>query len=69
MTLTIFWFLPESPQFFYAKGRYDECKQVLLTIAKTNGTNVKPEQFQFDIQRDDPRLEDPIGIHPGGRDL
>ena len=53
VTLTIFWFLPETPQFLYAKGRYDECKQVLLTIAKANGADVRPEQFQFDILKDE----------------
>ena len=40
--------LPESPDFFYAKGRYEESKQVLIRIAKYNGVDVKVEQLKFD---------------------
>ena len=28
--------MTESPDFYFAKGRFDECKQTLLTIAKLN---------------------------------
>ena len=35
--------VPESPEFYYAKGRYAESKDVFLTIAKFNGIDVKPE--------------------------
>ena len=29
--------VPESPEFLYAKGRYDEAEQVVMDIAKFNG--------------------------------
>ena len=47
IVLAVFCFLPESPEFYYAKGRYAECKEVLARIARVNGIAVKPERFQF----------------------
>ena len=29
--------VPESPEFLYAKGRYEEAEQVVIDIAKFNG--------------------------------
>ena len=35
--------LPESPDFLFAKGRFEESREVLHKIAKFNGKDVKPE--------------------------
>lgn len=40
--------LPDSPEFYYAKGRFDESKQVLLRIAAFNGSKVSGEQICFE---------------------
>ena len=40
--LGLFW-LPESPDFLYAKGRYDESKAVLMRMAKFNGIKVNED--------------------------
>ena len=40
--------LPESPEFYFAKGRFAESKQVLLHIAKVNGKNIGEESICFD---------------------
>ena len=37
--------LPESPDFLYAKGRYDESKEVLMRIAKWNGAKITEDQL------------------------
>ena len=47
VVITSIW-LPESPDFFYAKGRYEESKQVLIGIAKCNGVDVTVNQLKFD---------------------
>ena len=39
--------LPESPDFYFAKGRYEDSKAVLLWIAKFNGANLTSEQLRF----------------------
>ena len=40
--------LPESPQFYFAKGRFDEAKMVLLRIAAVNGSVVDESMICFD---------------------
>ena len=40
--LGLLW-LPESPDFLYAKGRYDESKEVLLRMAKFNNSKINEE--------------------------
>ena len=35
-----FMWLPESPEFYYSKGRFQECEQVILRIAKFNGVEM-----------------------------
>ena len=35
--------LPESPDFLYAKGRYDESKLVLMRMAKFNGVKIRED--------------------------
>ena len=40
----MFW-LPESPDFLYAKGKYDEAREVLLRMAKFNGVKVEIDQI------------------------
>ena len=39
--------LPESPDFLYAKGRYEESKQVILKIARFNGVHLTEDQIKF----------------------
>ena len=47
MIFGLYW-LPESPDFLFAKGRFVESRDVLLRIAKFNGKiDIKPEQFCF----------------------
>ena len=41
-----FWF-PESPDFYYAKGRYEESKLILLDIARFNGVEMTSDQLDF----------------------
>ena len=43
----MFW-LPESPEFYFAKGRFDESKIVLLRIARINGCSINESQICFD---------------------
>ena len=43
--------LPESPEFYFAKGRFEESKQVLLRIASVNGIRIDERQICFDKQR------------------
>ena len=37
--------LPESPDFLFAKGRFNESKDVLFYIAKYNGKQVESNQI------------------------
>mmetsp|Transcript_22586 Transcript_22586/g.27927 ORF Transcript_22586/g.27927 Transcript_22586/m.27927 type:complete len:296 (-) Transcript_22586:148-1035(-) len=39
---------PESPEFYFAKGRFEESKQVLLRIASVNGRSIGEEAICFD---------------------
>ena len=39
--------VPESPEFYYAKGRYAESKDVLLSIARFNCVDLEPMQISF----------------------
>ena len=43
----MFW-LPESPEFYFAKGRFEESKAVLLRIARINGCSINESQICFD---------------------
>jgi len=40
--------LPESPEFYFAKGRFAEAKSILLLIAKVNGRSIGEESICFD---------------------
>ena len=40
-TLSFGFFIPESPKYYYAKGRYDEAREVLKIIANFNGKDAK----------------------------
>ena len=51
----MFW-LPESPEFYFAKGRFEESKAVLLRIARINGCAINESQICFDN----------VGQHDGG---
>ena len=52
MIAGVIW-LPESPDFLFAKGRFEESKEVLLRIAKFNGREVDAEQLKFGSKNDD----------------
>mmetsp|Transcript_34182 Transcript_34182/g.42266 ORF Transcript_34182/g.42266 Transcript_34182/m.42266 type:complete len:103 (+) Transcript_34182:604-912(+) len=41
--------VPESPEFLYAKGRFDEAEKVMLEIAKFNGVHLEPGQIDFKV--------------------
>ena len=43
----MFW-LPESPEFYFSKGRFDESKLVLLSIASFNGCKIDHSAICFD---------------------
>jgi hypothetical protein len=43
--------LPESPDFYYAKGRFRESIDVLMIIARFNGRTVSREQFNFESKK------------------
>ena len=34
------YFIPESPKWLYEKGKYDECQEILETMATTNKTKM-----------------------------
>ena len=40
--------LPESPEFYFAKGRFEESKLVLLQIAKINNRNIGHDAICFE---------------------
>ena len=40
--------MPESPEFLFAKGRFEEAKAVLLWISKVNRRSVTEEMIRFD---------------------
>ena len=44
--------LPESPEFYFAKGRFEESKLVLLRIAAVNGRNIGADSICFDHVQD-----------------
>ena len=39
--------LPESPDFYFAKGRFEESKAILHKIAKVNNVRIKSDQLNF----------------------
>ena len=41
-----FWF-PESPDFYFAKGRFEKSKLILLDIARFNGVKMTSDQLEF----------------------
>lgn len=40
--------LPESPEFYFAKGRFQEARQVILKIAHRNGRPVAADAICFE---------------------
>ena len=46
IVIGMFW-LPESPDFFYSKGRFEESKEVMLWIGRVNGITIDPEHICF----------------------
>lgn len=42
--------LPESPQYYYTKGRFDETRAVLNQIAAYNGVSAKFDNMYFDTE-------------------
>ena len=43
----MFW-LPESPEFYFSKGQFEESKKILLWIAKINGCKIDESAICFD---------------------
>lgn len=48
LILICMFMLPESPEFYFAKGKFDNAKQVLLRIAALNGRKIDERQICFD---------------------
>ena len=42
----IYW-LPESPEFLFAKGKFEESEQVIIRIAAINGVHIPPNTLNF----------------------
>ena len=43
----MFW-LPESPEFYFSKGKFDQSKEVLMHIARINGIKIDETAICFD---------------------
>ena len=39
--------MPESPEFFYSKGRFEESEEVIHRIAQVNGVLIPSDSLQF----------------------
>jgi len=39
--------VPESPEFLFAKGRFEEAEQVIVQIAGFNGHSIDPKEVDF----------------------
>jgi len=52
-------FLPESPRWLCAKGRFDEAQEVLERVAKVNGNfeNIEADEMQEKLQNFHERLQ------------
>jgi hypothetical protein len=62
-SLIFFWvFVPESPKWLYAFGRYDESKKIMRMVASANS---KPEEKlqRFDKLRFDIEVLDDMSAH------
>ena len=44
LCILILW-IPESPRFYYSNKNYDEARQILTFIGRTNGKLDKDEQY------------------------
>ena len=52
--------IPESPDFYFAKGRYEESKQIVLRIAEFNGADVTADQLKLgEEDESDPQVKEP----------
>ena len=52
--------LPESPKWLYANNRFDEAREILKSIAKTNKSEMTAEDIDaivFDIEDLDNKVE------------
>ena len=51
MLVTIF-FIPESPKYYYSKGRFNEAREILNQIARHNKVKFKFDRVRFDTERE-----------------
>ena len=50
--LVIIFIIPESPKYYYSKGRFDEARKILNQIAQYNKVKFKFDRVRFDTERE-----------------
>lgn len=51
IVICLYFLLPESPKYYYSKGQFDKCREILVVIAKANGGDVKAiKNIVFDTE-------------------